>query len=86
MRERIAKISQIIFYWPFYGILKILFRLTVEGQENLKGLEDRAVIFASNHASYLDGFISAGCVPRNPGEFYPKGFYPQSIFSTSKDG
>lgn len=72
--RRIAKIFQAITYWPFYLLLKFLVNYKVEGQENLKGLENKAVIFASNHASYIDGPISAASMPRNG--FYPNNFFP----------
>ncbi|MBI5682323.1 MAG: 1-acyl-sn-glycerol-3-phosphate acyltransferase [Deltaproteobacteria bacterium] len=58
---------------PIYLLLKFFAHYEVEGQENLKGLEDKAVIFASNHASYIDGPVSAVSMPRN-------GFVPQKFF------
>ena len=70
----IAKFLQATLYWPVLGVFKIFAKYTVEGQENLKGLENKAVIFASNHASYFDGPLSAVCVPRKG--FYPKNFFP----------
>ena len=69
-----AKIVQFLTYWPVYLALKFFVGYKVEGQENLKGLEDKGVIFASNHASYIDGPISAASMPRNG--FYPCKFFP----------
>lgn len=71
---KIAKIFQAITYWPIFLTLKLLWRYEVTGQENLKGLEDKGIIFASNHASYLDGPISAASMPRD--SFYPGKFFP----------
>jgi 1-acyl-sn-glycerol-3-phosphate acyltransferase len=68
------KFFQQITYWPIYLILKILFRYKIEGQENLKGLENQPVIFASNHASLIDGPISAAAMPREG--LTPKSFFP----------
>jgi 1-acyl-sn-glycerol-3-phosphate acyltransferase len=70
----VAKIFQAITYWPIYLFLKFFLRYEVEGQENLRGLENKSVIFASNHASYIDGPISAAAMPR--GSFYPHKFFP----------
>lgn len=70
---KIAKYFQALTYWPIYGTLRILTHYKIEGQENLKGLEGQGVIFASNHASFLDGPISAASMPR-------KGFYPSEFF------
>lgn len=71
---KIAKFFQAFTYWPIFGVLKIFTNYSVCGQENLKNLENKAIIFASNHASYFDGPISAACVPRQG--FYPKKFFP----------
>ncbi|HDH06415.1 MAG TPA: 1-acyl-sn-glycerol-3-phosphate acyltransferase [Nitrospirae bacterium] len=73
---KIAKIVQIISYRFIYLSLKFFVRFEVRGQENLTGLENKGVIFASNHASYIDGLISAASMPRRNGEFYPKKFFP----------
>ncbi|MEK7573933.1 MAG: lysophospholipid acyltransferase family protein [Patescibacteria group bacterium] len=70
----IPKVIQQFTYWPIYLTLKFFFRYRVEGQENLKGLEDKAVIFVSNHASYLDGPVCAAAMPRDlvvPHKFFP---------------
>lgn len=61
--QKIAKIVQAITYWPTYLILRFFIHYEVKGQENLKGLEDKGVIFASNHTSYIDGPISAASMP-----------------------
>lgn len=76
---KIAKFFQALTYWPIFGALKIFTDYTVVGQENLKGLENKAIIFASNHASYFDGPISAACMPRKG--FYPKNFFPVRFLS-----
>lgn len=73
--RKIAKLIQAITYWPIYLSLKFFTRFEVRGQENLKGLEKKAVIFASNHTSYIDGPIVAAAMPRN-GWWYPKKFFP----------
>ena len=70
----IPKIFQQLTYWPTYLFLRLVFGYKVEGRENLKGLEHRAVIFASNHASYFDGPVSAAAMPRN--SLVPKDFFP----------
>jgi 1-acyl-sn-glycerol-3-phosphate acyltransferase len=70
----VAKIVQQFTYWPIYLTFKILCRYKIEGQENLKGLEDKPVIFASNHASYIDGPICAAAMPREG--LVPKSFFP----------
>ena len=70
----IPKLVQQLTYWPIYLVLKAFFYYQVEGQENLKGLEDKPVIFVSNHASYLDGPVCAAAMPRNsvvPHKFFP---------------
>ena len=74
--HKIAKIFQALSYWPIYGTLRIFAHFKIEGQENLMGLEKRAVIFASNHASIFDGPICAASMPRGKGDFYPKKFFP----------
>ena len=75
MNKKIAKIFQAITYWPAFLTLKLLFRWKIEGQENLKGLEDKSVIFASNHASYLVDHPFCGySLPRS--SFYPHKFFP----------
>lgn len=70
----IAKIFQAITYWPIYLFLKFFVHYEIDGQENLRGLENKAIIFASNHASYIDGPISAASMPRE--SFYPHKFFP----------
>ena len=71
---RIARLFQQFTYWPTYLLLRLLYRYEVEGQENLIGLEERGVIFASNHASILDGPVLAAAMPR--GSLFPKDFFP----------
>jgi 1-acyl-sn-glycerol-3-phosphate acyltransferase len=74
MSNKIPKIVQQITYWPIYSALRLLLRYQIEGQENLKGLEDKGVIFASNHASCFDGPICAAAMPREG--LVPKRFLP----------
>lgn len=81
---KIARAFQTITYWPIYLTLKFFVHYQVEGQENLKGLENKGIIFASNHASYIDGPISAAAMPRCKGEFYPKRFFPIRFLVWSK--
>ena len=78
----IAKIFQAITYWPIYLLLKFFVCFEVNGQENLKGLENKAIIFASNHTSYIDGPICAAAMPRNG--FYPKDFFPIRFLAMEK--
>jgi len=79
---KIAKIVQALTYWPIYGTLRILTRYQVEGQENLKGLENQGIIFASNHTSYVDGPICAACMPR--ASWYPHEFFPIRFMAWKK--
>jgi len=39
--------------------------LEIEGQENIKEVENGPLIFASNHNSYIDSGISAAVMPKN---------------------
>lgn len=77
-KNRIAGIFQNLFYWPVHLTLRFFFRYQVKGQENLKGLEKRRIIFASNHASYADGIICAAGLPRS------QGFLPIRFLAWSK--
>ncbi|MBI5913178.1 1-acyl-sn-glycerol-3-phosphate acyltransferase [Candidatus Azambacteria bacterium] len=70
----IPRLVQQITYWPIYLFFKVFFCFRVEGQENLKGLEDKPVIFASNHASFLDGPMCAVAMPR-------EGIVPKKFFA-----
>lgn len=79
---KIAKIFQAITYWPIYLLLKFFVFFEIKGQENLRGLENKAVIFASNHTSYIDGPICAAAMPRNG--FYPKDFFPIRFLAMEK--
>jgi len=74
----IAKIFQATTYWPTYLLLKLFVKYEVEGQENLlwPEIKDGPIIFAPNHASYIDGPILAAAMPREEGEFYPTNFLP----------
>ncbi|KKQ21702.1 hypothetical protein A2999_01635 [Candidatus Wolfebacteria bacterium RIFCSPLOWO2_01_FULL_38_11] len=70
----IPRIFQQFTYWPTYLALRILFDYKIEGWENIRGLEEKGVIFASNHASYIDGPICAASMPRE--SLLPKRFFP----------
>lgn len=79
-----AKTFQALSYWPFYSILKFFTHYKVYGQENLKGLEKGPIIFASNHASYVDGPICAAAMPRYKGELYPKTLFPIRFLASGR--
>jgi len=76
--KKFAKIVQALSYWPVYLALRLFWNYKVEGQENLRGLGNRGVIFASNHASVGDGPICGVSLIRNnrlyPGQFFPVRF------------
>ena len=65
MPKFFIKISQLSFCCFSFLLLKILTRLEIEGQENIKEVEDGPLIFASNHSSYIDSGISAAAMPKN---------------------
>ena len=69
-----AKTFQALNYWPTYLLLKFFVRFEVRGQENLRGLENEAVILTSNHCSWFDGPIAAASLPR--ASLFPKKFFP----------
>ena len=74
--EKIAKIFQTIVFFPIYAILKVVFNFKIIGHENLKGMKNKAIIFAANHVHPLDGIITAVAIamPWNgfkAGEFLP---------------
>lgn len=73
-KDRISALFQVIFYWISLFIFNFFFHFNVEGQENLKELENSSIIFVSNHNSYLDGVFSAISLPRN--SLWPKKFFP----------
>ena len=76
-RHLIATCFQKITYWPTYFILYLLFGYEVSGRGNLDGLEDKALIFASNHASYIDGPVSGVSLPY---KFLPVHFLAAEMF------
>lgn len=76
------KLVQQFTYWPIVLTLKIFFGYRIIGQENLKGLGDSSVIFASNHASYIDGPICAAAMPR--GSIVPTDFFPIRFMAFKK--
>lgn len=59
------KISQLVFCVFSFVILKIFVDFKIEGQENIKEVEDNHLIFASNHSSFIDSGISAAAMPKN---------------------
>lgn len=73
-KDRIPAFVQTVVCWVALGIFKILFRFEVEGQENLKVLENGPIIFASNHNSYIDGGIAGASLLK--GGLHPKKFFP----------
>lgn len=73
-KDIIPTFVQAVVCWVALGVFKILFRFKVEGQENLNGLEDGSVIFASNHNSYIDGGIAGASLLK--GGLHPKKFFP----------
>jgi long-chain acyl-CoA synthetase len=48
-------------YWINRALMRGLFRLRVEGLEDLP--RDRQLVILPNHASYLDGFLIVGALP-----------------------
>jgi len=80
--HKIAKVVQALTYWPIYLLLKFFVHYQVEGQESLRELEKRGVIFASNHASYIDGPISAASMPRSG--WWPSKFFPIRFLALKK--
>lgn len=73
-KDRIPAFVQTVVCWVALGVFKILFRFEVEGQENLNGLENGPIIFASNHNSYIDGGIAGASLLK--GCLHPKKFFP----------
>ena len=65
MPKFFIKISQLLFCCFSFLVLKIFTRLEIEGQENIKEVENGPLIFASNHNSYIDSGISAAAMPKN---------------------
>ena len=61
--RKIAKIFQTISYWPTRLVLKFFFNHKIEGLENLKEFENKPIIFASNHLSFVDPLLVATSVP-----------------------
>ncbi|MEK7646814.1 MAG: lysophospholipid acyltransferase family protein [Patescibacteria group bacterium] len=82
LRIAIAKLFQMICYWPIYLLLRCLVDYHVEGQENLRGLENQPIIFASNHGSYLDSFLCAVAMPKDG--LVPRKFYPLRFLVTDR--
>lgn len=55
----ISKIFQIITYYSFYPILKLIFRIEVFASENLNKIDiSEKLIIASNHVHFLDPIIA----------------------------
>lgn len=70
-----GKIVQRITYWSVYFFLRLFWDYRVEGRENLNGLENGGVIFASNHGSFFDGPICGTAMPWN-NKIYSNNFLP----------
>lgn len=73
-KDRIPAFVQTVLYWISLVVFKIFLHFKVEGQENLRELEDCPIIFASNHSGYLDGVFAAVSLPRS--SLWPKKFFP----------
>lgn len=71
-----GRILQALSYWLTLGLLKFFVRLRVEGQENIRHLNNKEIIFASNHTSFIDGPIAAAVMPRFYSKWWPKGYMP----------
>jgi len=82
MSEKIPRFVQRITYWPTYLLLKLLFHYQIAGQENLKGLEKKGVIFVSNHTSLIDGPLCAAAMPREG--LTPKNFFPVKFLAAKE--
>lgn len=76
-RHTVAQIFQCFTYWPTLWLLKLTVKFEVTGKENVLELVDkRSIIFASNHATFIDGPMCAAALPRLKGEWFPKRFMP----------
>jgi len=73
-KDKISAVAQMVVSWAALGVFKLLFRFEAEGGENLKGLENSPVIFASNHNSYIDGGIAGASLLKSGVRF--KKFFP----------
>lgn len=71
-----GRVLQAISYWPTIGLLKFFLHFKVEGQENIRHLNHKEVIFASNHTSFVDGPMAAAAMPRFYNKVWPQGFMP----------
>ncbi len=58
---RVAGGVAALLYWLNRIIMRTVFRLQVEGVENIDG---ESLVFAPNHVSYLDPFVLAAAVPK----------------------
>ncbi len=77
-----AKIFQAVNYWPTYLLLKFFVRYEICGQDNLRGLENEAIILTSNHCSWFDGPIAAASMPR--AGFFKNNFFPIRFLVTER--
>lgn len=76
-RHKIARVFQCLTYWPTLWLLKLTVKFEVTGKENVLDLVDKkSIIFASNHATFLDGPMCAAALPRLKDEWAPKRFMP----------
>ena len=58
MRDFIASVYQKSVFFIIIIFVKIFFGFEVRGAENLKGLNNKGVIFAGNHFCFFDGIFS----------------------------
>ena len=73
-KDKIPAMVQSFVCWTALGLFKLFFRFKVEGQENLKEIENSSVIFVSNHNSYIDGGIAGASLLK--GSSRSKNFFP----------
>lgn len=71
--------------WVIWNFLRILsFPLQVQGKENVP--QKGAVIFASNHLSYLDPMIIGGCFPRYISYMAKDSLFKNKVFAFFLNG
>ncbi len=59
-----ARLTGLLFLFPFFVFFKMLYRLQVEGAENLA--QSKRHIFYANHVSYFDGLAAGVSFPNFP--------------------
>lgn len=57
-----VRFIRVIFQYILYPFMSVIYRLKVEGRENLKNLKG-PVVFAANHTSHLDTFVVLYSLP-----------------------